>query len=53
MQRIQFLKNLGLIGGLDVSATVIYYKAIAAGCVDRGKVPRMTLAHAHAPTAIE
>ena len=45
-------RHLGLIGGLGVSAAVIYYKAIAAGCVDRGKVPRMTLAHAHAPTAI-
>jgi aspartate racemase len=45
-------RHLGLIGGLGVSAAVIYYKAIAAGCVDRGKVPRMTLAHAHAPTAL-
>jgi aspartate racemase len=45
-------RHLGLIGGLGVSAAVAYYKAIAAGCVDRGKVPRMTLAHAHAPTAL-
>jgi aspartate racemase len=45
-------RHLGLIGGLGVSAAVMYYKAIAAGCVDRGKVPRMTLAHADAPTAL-
>jgi aspartate racemase len=45
-------RHLGLIGGLGVSAAVIYYKAITAGCVDRDKVPRMTLAHAHAPTAL-
>jgi aspartate racemase len=45
-------RHLGLIGGLGVSATVMYYKAIAAGCVDRGRVPRMTLAHADAPTAL-
>ena len=45
-------RHLGLIGGLGVSAAVVYYRAIAAGCVDRGKVPRMTLAHAHAPTAL-
>jgi aspartate racemase len=45
-------RHLGLIGGLGVSAAVMYYKAIAAGCVDRGRVPRMTLAHADAPTAL-
>jgi len=45
-------RHLGLIGGLGVGAAVIYYRAIAAGCVDRNKVPRITLAHAHAPTAL-
>ncbi len=44
--------HIGLIGGLGVGAAVIYYRAIAAGCVDRGLVPRMTIVHAHAPTAL-
>jgi aspartate racemase len=45
-------RHVGLIGGLGVGATVIYYRAIAAGCVDRGVVPRMTIVHAHAPTVL-
>ncbi len=45
-------KHVGLIGGLGVGAAVIYYRAIAAGCADRGTVPRITLVHAHAPTAL-
>jgi aspartate racemase len=45
-------EHIGLIGGLGVGAAVIYYRAIAAGCVDRGAVPRMTIVHAHAPTAL-
>jgi hypothetical protein len=32
--------------GLGVGATVIYYRAIAASCVDRGVVPRITIVHA-------
>jgi aspartate racemase len=35
-----------------VGAAVIYYRAIAAGLADRGVVPRVTLVHAHAPTAL-
>ena len=35
-----------------MGATVIYYRAIAAGCADRGIVPRITLVHAHAPTTL-
>jgi aspartate racemase len=35
-----------------VGAAVIYYRAIAAGCADRGTVPRMTIVHADAPTAL-
>jgi aspartate racemase len=44
--------HVGLIGGLGVGATVIYYRAIAAGCVDRGTVPRITIVHADAPTGL-
>jgi aspartate racemase len=43
--------HVGLIGGLGVGAAVIYYRAIAAGCADRGTVPRMSIVHADAPTA--
>jgi aspartate racemase len=43
---------VGLIGGLGVGAAVIYYRAIDAGCAGRRRVPRMTIAHAHAPTAL-
>jgi hypothetical protein len=32
-------RHIGLIGGLGVGAAVIYYKAIAAGCLERGSVP--------------
>ncbi len=45
-------RHFGLIGGLGVGATVIYYRAIAAGCADRGIVPRTTIVHADAPTAL-
>lgn len=46
-------RHVGLVGGLGVGAAVIYYRAIAAGCADRGVVPRITIAHAHSPTALE
>jgi aspartate racemase len=45
-------RHVGVIGGLGVGAAVIYYQAIARGCVDRGLVPRITIAHAHAPTTL-
>ena len=45
-------QHVGLIGGLGVGATVIYYRAIAAGCADRGVVPRITVVHADSPTAL-
>lgn len=45
-------RHVGLIGGLGVGAAVIYYRAIAGGCADCGVVPRITIAHAHAPTAL-
>lgn len=45
-------RHVGLIGGLGVGAAVIYYRAIAAGLADRGSVPRITVVHAHAPTAL-
>jgi aspartate racemase len=45
-------RHVGLIGGLGMGAAVIYYRAIAAGLADRGTVPRITLAHADAPTSL-
>ncbi len=45
-------RHFGLVGGLGVGATVLYYEAIAAACAKRGVVPRMTIAHAHAPAAL-
>ncbi len=45
-------RHVGLIGGLGVGAAVIYYRAIAAGLTDRGAVPRITIVHADAPTAL-
>ena len=35
-----------------MGAAVIYYRAIAAGCADRGTVPRITIVHADAPTSL-
>lgn len=45
-------KHFGLIGGLGVGATVIYYEGIAAACAAKAVVPRITIAHANAPTAL-
>jgi aspartate racemase len=45
-------KHFGLVGGLGVGATVLYYQGIAAACAERSIVPRLTVAHANAPTAL-
>jgi len=45
--------HFGLIGGLGVGATVLYYQRIVAACSARGFEARMTMAHAHAPRALE
>jgi len=45
-------KHFGIIGGLGVGATVLYYQGITAACSARGIVPRLTMAHAHAPNAL-
>jgi aspartate racemase len=45
-------KHFGLVGGLGVGATSLYYQAIAAACAQRNIVPRLTMANAHAPTAL-
>jgi aspartate racemase len=45
-------KHFGLVGGLGVGATVLYYQGITAACAKKGIVPRLTMAHAHAPTAL-
>ena len=45
-------KTLGLLGGLGVGATVLYYEGITARCAERGFVPKLVIAHAHAPTAL-
>src|SRR5215470_12982612 len=49
---MQQSRHFGLIGGLGVGATVLYYEAIAAACAKREMVPRLTIANAHAPTAL-
>jgi len=45
--------HCGLIGGLGVGATVLYYEGITNACAARGTIPRLTIAHANAPTALE
>lgn len=45
-------RHFGLVGGLGVGATVLYYEAIAAACAERGMAPRLTMANAHAPKAL-
>jgi aspartate racemase len=49
---MQQSRHFGLVGGLGVGATVLYYEAIAAACAKRDIVPRLTMANAHAPTAL-
>jgi len=46
-------EHLGLIGGLGVGATIFYYRGIAAACAERSIVPRLTITHADAPTALK
>ncbi len=45
-------RHFGLIGGLGVGATILYYQGITAACAAKGIVPRLTIAHANAPTAL-
>ena len=45
-------KTLGLIGGLGVGATVLYYEGITALAAKRGFVPKLVISHAHAPNAL-
>jgi aspartate racemase len=45
-------RHFGLVGGLGVGATVLYYQHIAAACAEKGIVPRVTIANAHAPAAL-
>ena len=49
---MQESRHFGLVGGLGVGATVLYYQAIATACAKQQIVPRLTVAHAHAPTAL-
>ena len=44
--------HFGLIGGLGVGAAMLYYSRIAEACAALGYVPRITMAHAHAPNAL-
>jgi aspartate racemase len=46
-------RHFGLIGGLGVGATVLYYEGITDAFAARGSVPRLTIAHANAPTALK
>jgi aspartate racemase len=52
MQAMNQSKHFGLVGGLGVGATVLYYEGIAAACAQRNIAPRLTIAHAHAPAAL-
>jgi aspartate racemase len=52
MQTMIQSEHFGLIGGLGVGATVLYYQGIAEACAERNVVPRLTIANAHAPTAL-
>jgi aspartate racemase len=45
-------RHFGLVGGLGVGAAVLYYQGITAACAARSIVPRLTMAHANAPTAL-
>jgi aspartate racemase len=45
-------RHFGLVGGLGVGGTVIYYEAIASACAARNIAPRLTMANAYAPTAL-
>jgi aspartate racemase len=45
-------KHFGLVGGLGVGATVLYYQGIAGACAAKSLVPRITIAHANAPSAL-
>lgn len=45
-------RHFGLIGGLGVGATILYYQGITAACAAKGIVPQLTIAHANAPTAL-
>ena len=49
---MQTSKHFGLIGGLGVGATTIYYQAITDACAKLSIAPRCTIAHAHAPNAL-
>src|SRR5215470_10056409 len=53
VEDMQGSRHFGLIGGLGVGATVLYYEGITDACTARGTVPRLTIAHANAPTALE
>ena len=45
-------KTLGLLGGLGVGATILYYEGITKACAARGFAPKLVISHAHAPTAL-
>lgn len=44
--------TLGLLGGLGVGATLLYYEALTAAAAKRGYVPKLVISHAHAPNAL-
>lgn len=45
-------KTLGLLGGLGVGATVLYYEGITSRAARRGFVPNLVISHAHASMAL-
>jgi aspartate racemase len=45
-------RHFGLVGGLGVGATVLYYRSITGACAAKNITPRMTIAHADASLAL-
>ncbi len=44
--------HIGLIGGIGVAATVVYYQRIAAQVAARGQVMKLTIAHCDSKTLV-
>lgn len=44
--------HIGLIGGIGVAATVVYYQRLTQAIADLGAEPDLTIVHAHAPTLV-
>ncbi|MEM9756858.1 MAG: aspartate/glutamate racemase family protein [Pseudomonadota bacterium] len=45
--------HIGLIGGIGVAATSVYYRRLTAAIASRGHVPDITIVHADAATLVQ